>query len=122
MQPWATVTGRLVDQHGAALSHRRADGTWRGPLSLTTGYSGIVMNADPEVGEGAGAKTDADGRFRIDKLVPGQRYSARIYRGFRRSYGTAFQDLKLRAGEVRDLGDIRAMPSVDGKAGTKPAK
>ena len=56
-----------------------------------------------------------DGRFRVEKLAPGLRYRASVYRnGVRVGFvgrtlvtETAFKDLVLKPGEVRDLGDIR---------------
>lgn len=116
MQPWGTVRGRLVDHDGTPLTYQRA-----GTLNLGTGSSGIAINVDPEVGEEAGAKTDADGRFQIDKLVPGQRYTARIYHGFGRSMGSAFENLVLTPGEVRDLGDIQTESPDDAESTVDPA-
>jgi hypothetical protein len=63
---------------------------------------------------------DAAGRFRIDKLVPGQRYHAKAYQAPWSVNETVFENLVLRAGEVRDLGDIRTKPTVDAEPGTKP--
>ena len=110
MQPWATVIGRIVGENGRALS---ADGPAAAPATLSTGGFGIVTNGDPDAGEFRDLRTDADGRFRVEKLVPGQRYSAKVYRGFGLFAGMAFENLVLRAGEVRDLGDIRTRPPVD---------
>jgi hypothetical protein len=90
MQPWAAVTGRLVDEKGKPLM--------------------ASLQGVPEMGFHAGGDpTDENGRFRIDRLLPGQLSSALYYRadipgGF---VGTAFEKLVLRPGEVRDLGDIR---------------
>ncbi|MDO8943521.1 MAG: hypothetical protein Q7U75_10075, partial [Desulfobacterales bacterium] len=119
LQPWATVTGRLVDENGQALTHKDANGTWRGPLTISSGGSATVIDSDPEVGVGIGAKTDAEGRFRIDRLIPGQRYSARIYLGQGRLSATAFENLILGAGELRDLGDLRLNLSTDAKSPTE---
>ena len=69
--------------------------------------------------EQVGSKTDAEGRFRAERVIPGLSYSAEIYSQYR-LIGTAFEKLVLRAEEVRDLGDIRIKPSVDAKSGTKP--
>ncbi|HET6881088.1 MAG TPA: hypothetical protein VFI31_13080 [Pirellulales bacterium] len=72
----------------------------------------MQTNPDPEVGEHPGVAAGADGRFHIDRLVPGQRYTARIFRQ-QRFMGTAFVKLVFKAGEVRDLGDIRVKSSAD---------
>ncbi len=102
MQPWGTVTGRLLDENGKQLS---ADN-----VSLYLGGFGLETNADDEAGEYANIKIDPEGRFRAERLVPGQRYSAETYRGTGMFAGMAFEKLVVRPGEVRDLGDIRTKP------------
>lgn len=109
MQPWGTVTGRIVDENGKPST-----------ATLSLGDDPRQTNADPDVGVLPDLNTDAEGRFRIDRLVPGQRYSAKIYRGVGLFAGMAFENLVVRPGEVRDLGDIRTKPSVDAESGTKP--
>jgi beta-lactamase regulating signal transducer with metallopeptidase domain len=101
MQPWGTVTGRIVDENGKPLA-----GAW------------IEIK-----GEGADScervigKTDAGGRFRADRVIPGLSYgSVEIYQGtvpYVPSAATSAERLVLRPGEVCDSGDIRATPSVD---------
>ncbi len=101
MQPWGTVTGRLLDENGKKLSD---------VSFYLGGWSGFDPNPDPDpaVGEYAKVEIDPAGRFRMDRMVPGQRYSAEISRG---GFTTmAFKNLVVRPGEVRDLGDIRIMP------------
>jgi hypothetical protein len=103
MQPWGTVTGRIVDENGDPAK-----------VVLSSG-NGNVPNADPEVGEFHDLHTDPDGRFKIERLVPGQRYTARIYRDFRLR-GFAFDKLILNAGEVRDVGNRQIQSSPDVKS------
>jgi Carboxypeptidase regulatory-like domain len=89
--PGATVTGRLVD----------ADGKPRPGVSLESRFhrKGIGRTTHPYSAEPI--KTDADGRFRIEALVPGFEFELRDGRaGFR------FGD-ELKSGEVKDLGDVR---------------
>jgi RNA polymerase sigma factor (sigma-70 family) len=100
MQPWGTVTGRLLDENGKPLSEAF--------LSLT------ADGADSPVQ--AGGQTDKQGRFRAERVVPGLNYSVSIYRAWRPwvpSAGGPAGKLVLRPGEVRDLGDIRAKPPAD---------
>lgn len=99
MQPWAAITGRIVDETGKAL--------------YENGSIGVVINGEPEGTNPLYGKTDWDGRFRIDKLVPGHRYSVQTYRQPGGDWiKTAFEKLVLGAGEVRDLGNIiRTKPS-----------
>ncbi len=72
-----------------------------------------ASDADPKIGLFRTLDTDFDGRFRIERLVPGQIYSAEVYRGIGVYAGKVFENITLRPGEVRDLGDIRTKVSVD---------
>lgn len=96
MQPWGAVTGRILDDSGKPLAH----------TTLTAATSGIVTNPDPTVGDSVGAKTGADGRFRIERLVPGLKYTARVYPRRGQFLGNAFENLVVEPGEVHDLGDM----------------
>src|SRR5207237_5989356 len=102
MQPWATVTGRVVDEQGKPQS--------KATLSADTKREFAVRD-DPSSGVFPGAGADEQGCFRAERLVPGQTYDAQIYLGIGRVGGTAFEGLKLAPGEVRDLGDLRAKPA-----------
>jgi beta-lactamase regulating signal transducer with metallopeptidase domain len=114
MQPWATVAGRLVDAIGRPFADNDSTAKDQGSAaSIGMGDSGIVINGDPTVGIHPDLSTDAAGRFRVDRLVPGQCYTAKVYRGIGFFAGNAFENLVLGPGEVRDLGDIRAKPPVD---------
>ena len=114
MQHWATVTGRIVDENGKALPPAERPGRGNMAASLFMGnWRGIVTNSDATVGEHPGGQTDEQGRFRLEQLVPGLRYSAEIYRGMGMFAGMAFENLVLKPGEVKDLGDIRSKPPVD---------
>ncbi len=116
MQPWGTLTGRLVDEKGNALPPPPPEFRQQMPATLEVGtftWYGSVTNGDPNVGEHPVGETDASGRFHLDGLVPGQRYSAKVFRGFGRFAGIAFENVVLKSGENRDLGDIRTKPPVD---------
>jgi hypothetical protein len=112
MQPWATVTGRILDENGQALAAAGPAGKQQMPAVLSLGESGLVTNPDPEIGVHTDSDTDADGRFRLDRLVPGQKYTARVYRGTGQFAGLAFENLVLEPGETRNFGDIRTQPPV----------
>ena len=94
MQPWGSVTGRIVDKSGKP--HVRT--------ILTAGSSGTLINPDATIGDSVGTKTDADGRFRIDRLVPGLSYTVRAYPRRGHLLGTAFEKLVVEPGKVRNLG------------------
>ncbi|HJZ90560.1 MAG TPA: hypothetical protein VKE40_06775, partial [Gemmataceae bacterium] len=81
MQPWGTVTGRLHDENG-----KLSDVT---SISLGS-WSGFDSSPDPEVGEYGHVEIDSSGGFRVDRLVPGQRYSAEVYRDTNKFAGMAF--------------------------------
>jgi RNA polymerase sigma factor (sigma-70 family) len=98
LEPWGTVTGRLVDEAGQP----------RAGVEL-----GWPSNQKRRVEEGPGslpehAKTDADGRFRLEGLAPGLRYELQIL-GNGGFYGAVFKELTVKAGETRDLGDVKKL-------------
>jgi hypothetical protein len=107
MQPWATVTGQLLEQDGKRLS---------GNLLASLNVVRAAPATDAEVSEWDHEQLryveTNDGRFRVEKLIPGVRYDAKVYRG-RKSAGPAFESLVLKPGEVRDLGQIRTQKPVD---------
>jgi hypothetical protein len=99
MQPWGLVTGRILDENG-----KPAAATELSAASLGSGTS--TAENDLNIGEIPPTRCDGEGRFRIERLVPGQRYRAEVYRDAGVA-GMAFENLVLQPGEVRDLGDIR---------------
>jgi hypothetical protein len=109
MEPWGAVTGRFVDEH---------DKPTKAGISLRD--SNAAPNDDPGVGEHARIHVENDGRFRMEGMVPGQRYSAKIYRSYR-FRGMAFDYLEVRPGEVRHLGAIRLQPPLDVHARREPS-
>ena len=98
LEPWGVLIGRLVDDLGQPRAgitliweenqNRRVE---TGPASL------------PEQ-----LKTDSAGRFRIEGLAPGLRYSLWIFEKDR-IIGHAFKDMTAKAGETRDLGDVKKL-------------
>ena len=66
----------------------------------------FLNDNDSNIGEIPPTRCDGEGRFRIERLVPGQRYRAKVYRDAGVA-GMAFENLVLKPGEVKDLGDIR---------------
>jgi hypothetical protein len=68
------------------------------------------MEADPTVGEFAEwVRTDEAGRFSVEGLVPGLRYSLHVEsEGAMFGKSLVFKDVTLEPGETRDLGDLRA--------------
>ena len=54
---------------------------------------------------------DAEGRFRIERLVPGIKYDADGFSLRGRAGGPVLKGVQVGPGEVKDLGDIR-LPTV----------
>lgn len=95
MKPGAAVTGRLV----------RADGTPRAGAELRVSYRPKKEPHWDECALHETIKTDREGRFRIDALLPGLDYFLNADQTEVR-FGDG-----LRLGETKDLGDIR--PAAD---------
>ncbi len=115
MQPWATVSGRLLDADGKPIANAdlrftqipvREPGQ---PMSLDTGLHVVQHFAgQPSLDP----RTDEQGRFRVERLVPGLKYNlARIELGAQIQWeGLVFANLVLKPGESKDLGDVRLQP------------
>jgi hypothetical protein len=102
MQSWGTITGRLVDAAGKPRS---------GVDLMTNDWQ--TAKIDPARGFSAsGRKTDADGRFRYEGLVPGQQYSAHGVgeKAAQGGFGVVIDRVVLKPGETRDLGDVQSRP------------
>ncbi len=97
LQPWGTVTGRVVDE----------DGRPRTDVEISSGWG----RPDPERGGLESKPTvDSEGRFRIEGLVPGVKYDASGHSSAN-AYGPILAGVQVGPGEVRDLGDI-ALPKA----------
>ena len=102
LQPWGTITGRLVDAQGKPRPRAHADD------HRLAGQTRTIRPAAscPHV------KTDAEGRFRIEGLVPGQSYTGNAVgeEAQNKGFGVVIDRVVLKPGETRDLGDVRARP------------
>jgi RNA polymerase sigma factor (sigma-70 family) len=108
LEPWGTLTGRLVDAEGKPLKDVQI-------LS----DDGVVMTAQgmrpPPLDTGTllhRVEPDASGNFRIEGLVPGLRYNLLLGRGnyIARITGTVGRNVQVKSGETKDLGEVRARP------------
>ncbi len=100
LQPWGTITGRLVNTQGKPRP--RVDlmtGDWQD--AMIDPARGVIL---------FGQKTDAEGRFRYDRLVPGQEYSADAVgdQAAKGGFGVVIDRVVLKPGETRDLGDVQS--------------
>ncbi len=90
VQPGAAVTGRLVDAEGRPRANVELDLSIRARGDVWDAYSLPLK-----------IKTDEDGRFRADTLLPGYQFQLYDPQG-----SFQFGD-GLRAGETKDLGDVQ---------------
>jgi RNA polymerase sigma factor (sigma-70 family) len=98
LQPWGTVTGRVVDEDGKPRTDVEIFSTWG-------------ERPDPERGSLTDKPTvDALGRFRIEGLVPGVKYDALGHSPVK-AFGPILQGVQVAPGEVKDIGDIK-MPAA----------
>ncbi len=105
LRPWATLSGRLVDR----------DGRPRPGLKLLP--FGGKPDDPAEAAFTEWVQADAEGRFRLEGLVPGlnHRLAVMVDGGFSEGC-TVFEGVILKPGEVRDLGDVRAESDRPGAA------
>jgi RNA polymerase sigma factor (sigma-70 family) len=101
LQPAASIRGRLLNDDGKPWPN--AEVSVRFTLKEQPGW---VHDHGPEK-----VQTDAEGRFRIDGLVPGMKYYALVMQG---QYARElFTDLSLASGEAKDLGDVTPKKARD---------
>ena len=107
MRPWGTLTGQLLDETGQPLAGPTREHPAREQIMFSLFWTDpnpdSVARSWPEYGYRI--KIEPDGRFRIERLIPGLRYHARVYRGFGMDAGPAFENIVLQPGEVRALGE-----------------
>jgi hypothetical protein len=100
LEPAAVITGRLFDEDGIPLAGARIAGDIKaGQFNLRFGWAGFFWS-----------QTDKDGRFRVEDLIAGVKLGARLHHDSKpvnKKVGdVVFDQLTLKPGEVRDLGDV----------------
>jgi hypothetical protein len=105
LQPWGAATGRLVDAAGKPVTDARI---------LLVCPSLPAPGLQPLAGV---ARTDAEGRFRVEGLSPGLKYDLQLRRGEAKSEtllsgGDAVKGVSTKVGEVKELGDVRVTTPV----------
>ncbi len=99
LQPWGTITGRVVDDDGQPLKGLDIHSI-DGIFPKRPDVQGILPD-DVRVG--------SDGRFRVERLVPGLRYGASATDRMALR-GELFRDVTVAPGEMKDLGDLKVIP------------
>jgi hypothetical protein len=120
LAPWATVAGRLLDKDGAPIKNAELSLTEvprpkpGEPLSLDTG---VFVDERSAYKPSRNPRTDDQGRFRVEGLVPGLKYNLALYDSNGavlpeqvKWLGLVFTDLVLQSGETKELGDVRLRP------------
>jgi RNA polymerase sigma factor (sigma-70 family) len=103
LQPWGTITGRLVDDEGKPRAGVVSSAFF---LNRKGPDLGLLPGTTPGPG---GIPVGRDGRFRIEGLVPGLKYSATVGVDMR-IVGALFNEVTVTSGEVKDLGDLKPSP------------
>jgi protocatechuate 3,4-dioxygenase beta subunit len=93
LEPWATITGRILDDTGNPLPNASltSDEGDKGQLGAMPGQYDFAA--------------DADGRFKIEGLAPHLPYDLGVMVPGR-WLGTVVKDLQLSPGETKDLGEL----------------
>jgi hypothetical protein len=117
LRPGATITGRLLDLNGLPV-----EGATLAPDGMLLMRAAQGHLAEMKRDRGSVPKlwpyreTDKKGRFEIEGLVPGLKYTAALWFPQRTSRGNGmglvdlFADVALKSGQTKDLGDVRAKP------------
>lgn len=116
LRPGASVTGRLLDHEGNPIEGAYVISEFM-RLRATVGHlAEMPRDVGPVPAAGRRATTDENGRFEINGLIPGLKYTARFV--ISRRTGNVrgprvvpiFTDLTLKSRETKDLGDVRVKP------------
>lgn len=105
LEPWATLSGRMVTRAGEPRTHRAFQPTVIDPLRLGL----IALSHHPER-----LYTDEKGHFRVEGLVPGLGFRLMLETALGVNTGEGPSIAPLKPGENRDLGDLIA--EVPGEA------
>ena len=99
MVPWGVLTGRVVDDQGEPMTGIELD-----DYAMTSDPARF----DPDRGDVIhnGEHVDAEGRFRLEGLVPGLDYSCGAG-DVVVTLGKIYDGVTVEPGEVKDLGDVR---------------
>ena len=119
LQPWGVVTGRVVDKDGkpmpgllvARYQFKKATNPHEGYLPV-----GLVKQGPggkPRYLNDRGFPTDRDGRFRIEGLAAGIKYSAWVWDEHGELLGDLISGVTTEVGQTKDLGNLPVKPFKD---------
>jgi protocatechuate 3,4-dioxygenase beta subunit len=101
LQPWGVLTGRVLDPEGRPAAGATIYAAYRGRRAGTL----LLRGQSPTARR---FETDADGRFRIEGLIPGEVVELRFRKPYMRSAADQrVGELTLSPGETKDLGEVR---------------
>jgi hypothetical protein len=101
--PAGTVTGRVLDHDGRPLMGADIETSYadRAAVQLHETFKRL----EPPI------RTDKDGRFRLENVIPGLKFGIWIRNGRTELVGEPRIGVKkVKSGETLDLGDIRTKP------------
>jgi protocatechuate 3,4-dioxygenase beta subunit len=102
LQRMGTLTGRVLDEDGQPVAGAQMVGAIEGgQLNLPANSVSIFSFR---------VRTDEQGRFRADSILPGVKYRGSIL-GRRAGGGICFEHATIKPGEAKDLGDIKLKSS-----------
>ncbi|WP_435011044.1 sigma-70 family RNA polymerase sigma factor [Tundrisphaera lichenicola] len=119
LQPWGTITGRIVDDQGQPRPNLFITN------DLRPDKMGMMPKPSKDRGEFlgdhfslTGIPTGDDARFRIERLIPGFKYYAMVLEGQGKrkppqsfsNLGHLLDGVTVAPGEVKDLGDLKPQP------------
>ncbi len=104
LEPWGSLTGRLVGAGGKPLRDARVQLVYPGGVAAGLQAPGVS------------ARSDGEGRFRVEGLIPGLLHELVLSAetGLVPAGPRGLKELSTRAGEARDLGDIAVKPVKKG--------
>jgi hypothetical protein len=105
LEPWAEVTGRILDEDGQPMAGVRIQLSFFDPTFFRP-VTWWVSQMGEEI------KTDGQGRFRAEGITPGAKF--RLHASSKTNFLTlsggaeGTDNLSARPGETKDLGDLKA--------------